>query len=321
MRPATPSSIPQGADVSERDPGRPHARRRDQHAGRADHLPPHRDEPDPPAVHDPRRGGQPRPQRRDRRLGRRLDTRLRRRHRTARACSSISRWNGTDFVDVTPTAATGASPRASSRSPFREVSSGHPQAIDFEALALVLRSDLMASWPTSHRTRRTRSATTWSGWRRLRRPAERDEAGRRAGSPRPGQGLRGLRRRSRGTTPTPPCGRAESTCNVRVGNARARATGRFVGGRARCAMTVPRRRGEDAPRHNDDPRCRRNRDRGVRASACVLGQRQRLWAGTPPHRGPALSPVPALQQNPQCRVRRAAAAAERRCCVEVDLDV
>ena len=79
----------------------------------------------------------------------------------------------------------------------------------------------------------------------------------------------------------------------------------------RVAAVVPRR--DDAAPH-----------RGREARRSLLGalaDQQGGLAGTPPHRAPAVCPIPALKKDPKRRVRRATATTEPRCGVQVDLDV
>jgi hypothetical protein len=149
---------------------------------------------------------------------------------------SHQRWNGTDFVDVTPTQASGGFAAGVLTLSVPRSELGNTRSIDFEALALVFRADLMAL--VADIAPDTANAYTYD---LVGLPAPRLTATRPTGVPaRPVAG-RAFVVSTAVTNDADQAVRSGTvTCVVRVGTARIRAAGRFVGGRARCSMTVPR---------------------------------------------------------------------------------
>jgi hypothetical protein len=147
------------------------------------------------------------------------------------------RWNGTDFVDVTPTQASGSFAAGVLTLSVPRSELGNTRSIDFEALALVFRADLMAI--VADIAPDTANAYTFD---LVGLPAPRLAATRPTGTPaRPIAGRAFVVSTAVTNDETEQAVRSGTvTCVVRVGTARIRAAGRFVGGRARCSMTVPR---------------------------------------------------------------------------------
>lgn len=152
----------------------------------------------------------------------------------------FERWNGSALVPVTPTTATGGYAAGALTVTVPRSELENTRGFNFDVVTLAFRADLMAAAVDFSPDSDTSSSFDLTGL--APPPPPRLTATKPVGAPaRPVAGRAFsmssvVKRQDTGATLTS----GTVACVVRIGTARVRAVGRFAGGRARCALTVPR---------------------------------------------------------------------------------
>ena len=152
----------------------------------------------------------------------------------------FQRWNGTALVPVTPTTATAGYANGALTVTVPRSELENTRGFNFDVITLAFRSDLMAF--AADVAPDTEAPFSFDLTGLAPPPPPRLTATKPVGAPaRPIAGRAFsmssvVKRQDTGATLTS----GTVACVVRIGTARVRAVGRFAGGRARCALTVPR---------------------------------------------------------------------------------